>query len=74
MEREGYRENLELLREHFPGRGCINMAEAADFLGVEIKTVHAAIQNRTNPLPTKKVGTHRVVIPLALFARWLTCK
>lgn len=71
MEKEGYRENLELLRETFPGRGAITVKEAAEFLGAALSTVYSAMERRRNPLPSQHLDGKKL-IPIVPFARWLS--
>ena len=49
MEKDGYRENLELLKEMFPGKGALSVKEVAAFLGAGENTVYSAINRRHNP-------------------------
>ena len=73
MEFAGYRETIELLSEVFPNRGAISVAECADFLGLNIKTVYASIVRRNNPMPSINVSTRKRMIPVISLAYWL-CK
>ena len=38
-EKEDFRDNLDRLEEKFPGREYISAKEAAEFLGLDIRTV-----------------------------------
>lgn len=71
MELKGYRENLEMIREHFPDRVSIDPQECADLMGVDRKMVYAAIHRRKNPLPHNRLGTKTIRIPVAQLARWM---
>ena len=76
-EKEGYREQLELItrkiEERFPeSMGMLTPAQVAEFLGCNIKTVHNNINRRYNPLPAKNIAVGRTVwrIPITGLARW----
>lgn len=71
MEKEGYREQLALLREIYPDRVTLTPPEVAKCLGWNIKTVRAALSRRVNPIPSQKQSAARVVVPITQFARWL---
>jgi hypothetical protein len=71
MEKPGYSEQLQLLREIFPDRITISPNEAAKALGWDIKTVRAALTRRVNPIPSHKQSKARLMIPITGFARWL---
>ena len=71
MEKKGYREQLELLKDRFPDRVTITPQEAAKAMGVNIKTVYAAINRIRDPLPTISVTKNRKVVPIAALARWM---
>lgn len=74
MELVGYRENLEMLQELFPGRAVISLPECAKALDLNIKTVRECTMSyRKNPIPTQIVGSRKKVIPIAGLARWM-CK
>ncbi len=70
MELAGFRENLALLSQLFPGRAAIDVKECADVLGVNVKTVYAAIDRVHNPIPAIKVGK-KTTIPIGRLARWM---
>lgn len=71
MEKTGYREVYEQLQELFPDRATISVNEAAQVLGVSPGTVYSAVRRAKNPLPSKKLGATKVVIPIAALARWM---
>ena len=71
MEAKGYRENLEMIREHFPNRITISPDECAKVMGVDRKTVYAAIRKKKNPLPSTRLGARCIQIPVARLAQWL---
>ena len=70
MEKQGYRENIALLTEIFPGRAAISVKEAADVTGTSKDAVYDMIKRVHNPLPHQKMGA-RVLIPVAGLARWM---
>ena len=61
LEKVGYRENYELLKELFPGRATISTVEAAEVIGSDVRTVRAATETVKNPLPSCKVGNKIVI-------------
>ena len=71
MEKKGYREQLEMLREQFPDRQTITPRETARVLGVNIKTVYSAMKRVRNPLPSIEVTKNRSVVPIARLASWM---
>ena len=70
MEKQGFRENYEMLCERFPEKITITVQEAARAMDCNINTVYNAIKRRKDPLPAKKL-CGKTVIPIAGFARWL---
>lgn len=70
-EKIGYRENYELLRELFPGRATVSTTEAAQAIGIDVRTIRAAIELVRDPLPSCKIGEKKVVIPIPALARWM---
>ena len=70
MEKQGYRENLELLLDKFPDKVAISVKEASAVLGRSESSVRDAMKRRRDPLPFKKLGGS-VVIPLPQLARWM---
>lgn len=73
MEKEGYRATLAMLSDLYPGRAALSVDEVAKAIGANRKTVYNAIQRRYNPIPSHKLSTKRIVIPLSGLARWLCC-
>lgn len=71
MEKQGYRENIALIAEAFPGQIAISVDEAAKVMGVNRNTVYEAVKRKVNPIPSQKVNRKRIVIPVAGLARWL---
>lgn len=64
-EKEGFREQLEILMSKFPGREAIGIAECCTVLGTDRRVLLA---DRT--FPAKKVGG-KYLVPLVGLARWL---
>ena len=64
-EKETYRDNLESLRAHFPGREQISVPEAAKYLGVSKERI---LSDPT--FPRRTLGQQNIVV-LVNFARWL---
>ena len=64
-EKETFRDNLESLRERFPGREQISIPEAAAYLGV---TKERIVSDET--FPKRTLGKNTIVV-LVNFARWL---
>ena len=71
LEKQGYSEQLSMLREMFPGKVAISINEASDVLGINRNTLYDATKRLRNPLPSQRVNRKRIVIPLAGLARWL---
>lgn len=70
MEKTGYRDALEMLRDMFPGKATLTVKEAATAMGANICTVYEAVKRKYNPLPSRKLGG-KIVIPIPAFASWL---
>lgn len=71
-EKEGYRENMGMILELFPGRVSITPKEAATIMDVNVKTIYSAISRVKNPLPAVSMSAKKIIIPIAAFARWLS--
>lgn len=76
-EKQDYRTQLEIatrkIEERFPDSlGMLTPKQAAEYLGCNIKTVHASILRRKDPLPATNIGAGRKIyrIPIASLARW----
>lgn len=76
-EKEGYRDNLELItrkiEERFPNSmGMLTTEQVAEFLNCNVKTVLNNINRRINALPARNIGNGRTVwrIPITGLARW----
>lgn len=71
---EGYYEMLELIEKKYPGRAFLKPKEAAELLGVNIKTLVAAINKRYNALPARNVSSgikyKSYLIPVTELCRW----
>lgn len=72
MEKQGYRETLEMLMALFPGKATISPREAAQVLCVDIRTIRSALNRVNNPIPSKKMSGKKILIPIAQFAKWLS--
>ena len=70
MEKAGYREAYNMLREKFPDKVALDADEVAAILGADIKTVYAAFKRRNNPRPAKKL-CGKWVVSITELARWL---
>ena len=64
-EREGWREQYEVLARRFPGREAIGIAEAAELLDCDRRTLL-----RDRDFPAKRIG-NKYSIALAALARWM---
>lgn len=64
----------ELINEMYPGRAFLKPKEAAAIMGVNIKTVTAAIERKYNPLPARNVSNgiknKCYIIPVTELCRW----
>lgn len=77
MEKEGYREQLELLLKMFPNRVTLTVREVAQAMSCDPRTVRATIVRKRDPLParnTAATGSKKAnyVIPLTALARWMS--
>ena len=78
-EKEGYRENLELItrkiEERFPNSmGMLTTEQVAEFLNCTVQTVINNIKKNSKPLPAVNIasGKKRVYrIPVTGLARWI---
>ena len=72
MERKGYRETLYLLTERFGGKMALSVAETAEVLGVSEWTVRQDLKRKYGePLPSRRLASNKIVIPIAGLARWM---
>ena len=62
-EKDGFRETLDRLDEHFPGKEVIKRTELAEFLGVSKCTIIRRFQNEYN---RRLQGYPKVIIAKAL--------
>lgn len=73
-EKTDYREQLQLLRDLFPGKISLTVDEAAQALGRDRKTITALIERRVDPLPAQDISAgsknKRYIIPMTALARW----
>ena len=67
----GYYEQLEFIKDLYPGVVSLSVKQCADLMGLDVRTVYAMTRRVKDPLPTKKVGTKKIVIPIPSLARWL---
>lgn len=70
MEKEGYREALNMIMDMYPGRMALSVKEVAAVTGSNIGTVYEATKRAKKPLPSKKLGG-KIVIPITQLARWM---
>lgn len=70
MEKEGYRESLNMLMEMYPGRVALSVKEVAQITDSNVSTIYDATKRVKKPLPSKKLGG-KVVIPITSLARWM---
>lgn len=71
--REQYEIALKRIEDLFPNAvGMLTTAQAAEYLGCNIKTVIKLINKKHNPLPAKDIGIGRTVyrVPIANLVRW----
>ena len=77
-EKEGYREQLALLNELYPGKISLSVPETAKVLGVDVRTVRAAIERKINPLPAQSIGRSNkyktYLVPKTALARFTAGK
>lgn len=71
MEKQGFRENIEMISTLYPGRLTLSVNEVAAIMAVDTKTVYSAINRTYNPLPAKRLTKGKIVISVPLLARWL---
>ena len=64
-EKEGFREQLEMLTNQFPGVAAIDFKTCEKLIGCER---HTLMNDKT--FPAKKVGG-KYIIPLVALARWM---
>ena len=70
MEKEGYRDCLELLCKKYPNKSTLTVQEAAAEMGAGVQTVYRNLKAAKNPIPHQKLGG-KVIIPITKFAGWL---
>lgn len=70
MEKEGYRETADRLAKKY-GKEALSVKEAAAELGVSEWTLRQELKKKYgNPIPSRRIGRNRIVIPVAGLARW----
>lgn len=67
----GYYEQLELIKEKFPDKVTLTVQECADLMGIDRKTAYSMTKRVKDPLPAKKIGTKKILVPIPSLARWL---
>lgn len=67
-EAEGYRPQLELLTDLFPGRAAIGITECQAVLGLDRRTLLA-----DRNFPARQIGS-KYTVPLTELARWMVQK
>lgn len=72
MERAGYRENLALITSLFPGRISLTVKEVAKLMSACENSVRQALNRKDDPLPSQKLVSGKIVIPIPQLARWLS--
>ena len=70
----GYYEQLEFIKEKYPDKIALTARECANVLGVDIKTVYTMMRRVKDPLPSKRIGVKKVIVPIPLFAHWLSIR
>ena len=55
-EKVDFRANIANIREAFPGVGALSVEQAAQWLGVNRRTIVGMIERRVNPLPAANVS------------------
>lgn len=76
-EKEGYRDHLSFMTQKIEAKypesqGMLTVAQVADFLDCNVKTVLNNINRRYNPLPAVNIAVGRKVwrISVTELARW----
>lgn len=69
-----YQELLDFVTAMYPDRAFLSRKEAAKLMGVNIKTVTAAIERKYNPLPARNVSNgiknKSYIIPITELCKW----
>lgn len=64
----------EIITEMYPGRAFLKKHEVARIMGVNIKTVTAAIERKHNPLPARNISNgiknKSYIIPITELCKW----
>lgn len=64
-DREGFRDQLQSLREQFVGQECLTLDQSSKLLGLDRAALLA-----DKEFPAKKVGK-KYIIPITQLARWM---
>lgn len=72
MEKANYRVNLELIQNMFPDRATLSPEECGRVIGCSRNTVYSYMRRAKNPLPCKRLSDHKVIIPIASLANWMS--
>lgn len=67
-ETQGYRPQLELLTDLFPGRAAVSIVECQNVLGIDRRTLLTI-----DGFPVRQIG-NKYVVSITELARWLTKK
>ena len=63
-----------LINEKYPDRAFLKPKEAAELMGLNIKTVIAAIERKYNPLPARNISNgiknKSYIIPITELCKW----
>lgn len=70
-EKEFYRDNLERVLLRWPEGELVRLKEVAEWLRIDVRTLQAQSQKKTNPFPIKKLAGRYYVDKCAL-ARWMS--
>ena len=71
---QAIQEELDMLKERFPGKVELTLDEYAEYFGISRKYApqHFSIINTgKNKINHKRIGRRRIIIPLLDFAYWL---
>ena len=71
-ERVGYRDIISACATSFPGKNLLTPPQVAAVLGIDVRTVRAAMSRRRNPLPCVSVSDTRYKVPVQTLAYWVS--
>lgn len=67
-------EFVKFVTERYPNRAFLKPKEVAELMGVNIKTVVAAIERKHNPLPARNISNgiknKSYIIPITELCKW----